>query len=98
MRGWRLPAALLGVLVVAGPAAAHPAPFSYVDLRLGGPGIDLSLVAHVFDLGHDLHVEPPERLLDRSVAEGDTVYLDVRGKASAFTVVKPPFVQASTKS
>jgi aminomethyltransferase len=37
-------------------------------------------------------------LLDRSVAEGDTVYLDVRGKAAAFTVVKPPFVGDHTKA
>src|SRR5262249_30897623 len=37
-------------------------------------------------------------LLDRSVAEGDTVYLEVRGKAAAFTVVKPPFVAVSTRS
>jgi aminomethyltransferase len=37
-------------------------------------------------------------LLARSVAEGDTVYLDVRGKAAAFTVVKPPFVAVSTRS
>jgi aminomethyltransferase len=37
-------------------------------------------------------------LLDRSVTEGDTVYLDVRGKAAAFTVVKPPFVDVHTKN
>jgi aminomethyltransferase len=36
-------------------------------------------------------------LLDRAVTEGDTVYLDVRGKAAAFTVVKPPFVDVHTK-
>lgn len=35
-------------------------------------------------------------LLDRSAAEGDTVYLDVRGKAAAFTVVRPPFVETNT--
>ena len=36
-------------------------------------------------------------LLDRDVTEGDTVYLDVRGKQAAFTVVKPPFVETRTK-
>ncbi|MFL6110832.1 MAG: glycine cleavage system aminomethyltransferase GcvT [Catenulispora sp.] len=36
-------------------------------------------------------------LLDRDYTEGDTVYLDVRGKAAAFTVVKPPFVDVRTR-
>ena len=37
-------------------------------------------------------------LLDRSVAEGAEVQVDVRGRAAAFRVVKPPFVTPSTKS
>lgn len=36
-------------------------------------------------------------LLAPSVADGDTVSVDVRGRSEAFTVVKPPFVTASTK-
>ena len=36
-------------------------------------------------------------LLDREYTEGDAVYLDVRGKAAAFTVVKPPFVDVRTR-
>jgi aminomethyltransferase len=36
-------------------------------------------------------------LLDRAVTEGDTVYLDVRGKKAAFSVVRPPFVDVRTK-
>ena len=35
-------------------------------------------------------------LLDRSVAEGDEVAVDVRGRPARFQVVKPPFVKAST--
>jgi aminomethyltransferase len=35
-------------------------------------------------------------LLDRSVAEGDEVLVDVRGRSARFRVIKPPFVQAST--
>jgi aminomethyltransferase len=31
-------------------------------------------------------------LLDRSVAEGDEVSVDVRGRPSVMRVVKPPFV------
>ncbi|MGI8682599.1 MAG: glycine cleavage system aminomethyltransferase GcvT [Mycobacteriales bacterium] len=36
-------------------------------------------------------------LLDRSVAEDDAVSVDVRGRVSSMRVVKPPFVQASTR-
>lgn len=36
-------------------------------------------------------------LLDRSVTEGDVVGVDVRGRRSVMTVVRPPFVDASPK-
>jgi aminomethyltransferase len=35
-------------------------------------------------------------LLDPSVAEGDEVAVDVRGRPARFRVVKPPFVTTST--
>ncbi len=62
--------ALIAVLFVllARPALAHPAPFSYVDLRIQSATIEGSVVAHIFDLGHDLNIDPPERLLDPAVA------------------------------
>jgi hydrogenase/urease accessory protein HupE len=62
------------VLAGAAPAAAHPVPFSYLDLRLeaGSPtssgNIVAALVVHVFDLAHDLNIDPPERLLAGGVA------------------------------
>lgn len=36
-------------------------------------------------------------LIDPGVPEGATVTVDVRGRSEAFTVVKPPFVEPSTK-
>jgi aminomethyltransferase len=36
-------------------------------------------------------------LLPPTAAAGDTVYLDVRGRRAAFSVVKPPFVTPSTR-
>jgi aminomethyltransferase len=36
-------------------------------------------------------------LLDRSVGEGDEVHVDVRGRTSVMRVVKPPFVEVSTR-
>ena len=55
------------LLATALPADAHPVPFSYLDLRLSGQSageIEGSLVVHVFDVAHDLKIDPPERLLD----------------------------------
>src|SRR5947207_15208834 len=64
----RLVAALALALVTAAPASAHPVPFSYVDVRLNGRTLEATLVAHVFDVGHDLNVNPADRLLDPAVA------------------------------
>jgi hydrogenase/urease accessory protein HupE len=48
-------------------ALAHPVPFSYLDLRLQPGAIEGTLVAHVFDVAHDLNVEPSNRLLDETL-------------------------------
>jgi len=49
-------------------AAAHPAPFSYVDLRLQPGLIQGTVVAHIFDVAHDLNIANSERLLDPAFA------------------------------
>ena len=58
----------------AGPAAAHPAPFSYLDLRPATSGVEATLVVHVLDVAHELGV-PQEALLDpaRLRAEGERI-------------------------
>jgi hydrogenase/urease accessory protein HupE len=48
--------------------AGHPAPFSYLDLRLDSSGLRGSLVIHDFDAAHELGLEPPTVLLDPQVA------------------------------
>ena len=48
-------------------AAAHPVPFSYLDVRLDPGVIHVTLVAHIFDVAHDLNVTPPESLLKGDV-------------------------------
>jgi len=59
----------LGVpLLLPTAAFAHPVPFSYVDLRLQPGAIEGTVVAHIFDLAHDLNIVPAERLLDPAVA------------------------------
>jgi hydrogenase/urease accessory protein HupE len=56
--------AILTLLGVAAPAAAHQVPFSYVDARLEPDAVEVTLVAHIVDVAHDLGIDPPERLLD----------------------------------
>jgi len=64
-------ALVLALLVAPSVAFAHPAPFSYLDLRIGNDVIEGTLVVHIIDVGHDLGIEQPEKLLDRSVAFGN---------------------------
>jgi hydrogenase/urease accessory protein HupE len=59
-----LAAAFAAIVTQATPALAHPVPFSYLDLRLQPGRVELSIVVHMFDLGHDLQVDPADRLLD----------------------------------
>jgi hydrogenase/urease accessory protein HupE len=56
--------AIFAWLAGCAPAGAHPVPFSYVDVKLQSQTIDVTMVAHVFDVAHDLGVDPPERLLE----------------------------------
>lgn len=69
---WR---ALQCVLLLAGccgtpvTAAAHPAPFSYIDLRIGPSGLELTLTAHDIDLAHELGAVEPTRLRDPAFVE-----------------------------
>jgi hypothetical protein len=55
-------------LAAAGRADAHPAPFSYLDVRLEGGGVTGTLVLHVVDVAHELGMTAPEPLLDARVA------------------------------
>lgn len=64
----RTPAAILIVLLLwASAASAHPTPFSYLDVRVAREAANVSLVAHIIDIAHDLDITPPERLLDPAV-------------------------------
>jgi hypothetical protein len=60
---------VVAALLVARVTVAHPAPFSYLDLRIVGRGIEGGIVLHDFDVAHDLGIDPPERLRDPAVVE-----------------------------
>jgi hydrogenase/urease accessory protein HupE len=74
--------ALLFILNFAPPAVAHPVPFSYLDVRIEPGAIELTLVAHMFDIAHELAIDPPDRVLDPSVliSKGDAVLALLRGR------------------
>src|SRR4029453_6939995 len=52
----------LTLLGVAIPAAAHPVPFSYVDVGVGPGALDVTIVAHIYDVAH-APAPPPARVL-----------------------------------
>jgi hydrogenase/urease accessory protein HupE len=52
---------------LARPASAHPIPFSYLDLHVGPTAIEGTLIAHIYDVAHELNMDPPERLLEAGV-------------------------------
>jgi hypothetical protein len=63
----------LGLLLVLGalpapPALAHPAPFSYLDLRLGADGLAGTLTVHDLDAAYELKITDADALLDPAVA------------------------------
>ncbi len=60
-------ACLIVLLAFAPRADAHPTPFSYIDLRLSPAALDIVIIAHIFDVGHDLNVDPGDRLLEPAV-------------------------------
>ncbi len=64
-RCWSLVVAAL--VCSTAPAAAHPAPFSFVDVRVQPTGVELTVVLHVWDVAHELGIDPPERVLDPSL-------------------------------
>ena len=59
---------LVAALMFARPVSAHPVPFSFLDLQLRPGMVEISLVAHIFDIAHDIGLAPIERLLEPAVA------------------------------
>jgi hydrogenase/urease accessory protein HupE len=58
---------VVSILSFALCASAHPVPFSYLDIRIQPGVIELTLVAHMYDVAHELGIDPPDRILDPSV-------------------------------
>jgi len=78
---------LAALLVPAAPAAAHDAPFSYLDLEVLDDRIDASLLIHVIDANVVLGVEPVETMIDQARADAGldvlTAHLESRMRLEA---------------
>src|SRR6266545_430355 len=58
--------------LIASTAAAHPVPFSYLDVHLDSGAVNVTLVAHVVDVANDLEISPSDDLLKSSVVNERT--------------------------
>ena len=79
-KGLGLVAVLLALL--PGRAAAHPAPFSYLDLRLEAAGVSGTLTVHDLDAAYELKLTDADALLDPTVARrhGDALAAVLTGR------------------
>ena len=59
---------LAAFVALDAPLLAHPAPFSYLDVRVDAGRFAGSLTAHTIDIAHELGLERPDALLDVRVA------------------------------
>ena len=101
-------ALFLCVLMRGAPVSAHPAPFSYLDVVLGGDSVNVTLVVHSYDLAHDLKMETAERLLDPAFVRGraqslqalvqSRFHIQVDGRAVACEASNPVEVLADRQS
>lgn len=87
MRLIRLLVPLAVAFAVASPATAHPAPFSYLDVRLSPSAIAGTLVLHDFDVAHELGLTAPDALMDPATlqphAKAITALIDSRLRMTA---------------
>ena len=61
--------ALTAWLLLGRDVAAHPAPFSYLDVRIGAQSLSGRLVLHDLDVAHELSLAA-ETLADPAVVQG----------------------------
>src|SRR5262245_47133327 len=76
LKAWRTALICVMAVACARNAAAHAAPFSYIDIVLRADGIDGAVMVHIYDAAHDLGIEPQERLLDPTFLETQRVALE----------------------
>ena len=86
---------VFALLALPRGALAHPAPFSYLDVRIGPNELSGRLVIHALDIAHDLRLPAPEPLADPAVVRqhaasvaallGDRLVFEADGRRIAWT-------------
>jgi hypothetical protein len=74
---------VVGAVLAAAGADAHPAPFSYLDLHVRGSSVEGTLTLHVLDVAHELGIANASDLLDPEAAQ--------RERDRVIAVVRPRF-------
>lgn len=64
------------------PVSAHPVPFSYIDVRVDGGIVEVSVVAHAWDLIHDLNL--PEGTTDEQFLDAASLQAHASAIAAIF--------------
>ncbi|MEQ1870032.1 MAG: HupE/UreJ family protein [Vicinamibacterales bacterium] len=59
----------VSAVLLSNVVCAHTAPFTYLDLRVERERVEVTLVAHVYDLAHELRLEMPTQLLDEAILD-----------------------------
>jgi hydrogenase/urease accessory protein HupE len=65
-RRWAVSAIAALCLALAAPVSAHPVPFSYIVIRAQPDALDLTLVAHAYDVAYELGMKPATNVPDLS--------------------------------
>ena len=93
--------ALVWVVASAARLAAHPAPFSYLDVHITPQGLTGRLALHDLDVAHDLKLDTPAQLTDPAllvrhaaaitelITPRVTFFVDGRSVPWTVTAVKP---------
>ena len=101
---------IAAALCAAHPArsAAHPAPFSFVDVRLGAGTLDVTVVAHVWDVAYEFDIDDPALVLDPDILRprgerfgaliGERLRLTVDGRPLALDGWSEPEILAERQS
>ena len=55
---------LIAAFGTARSASSHPAPFSFVDVRIQSTTLHFEAVVHAFDVAYELGIQPPDRVMN----------------------------------
>ena len=83
---WAVSAMTALCLFLASPASAHPVPFSYIVIRTQPDALELTLVAHAYDVAYELGMKPAANVPDlSSIMARSTEIVPVLGKRVVIT-------------